>query len=127
MVVYSIGERKNGDGPKKCVQNVSHPSIKYVAESQDIMRDMVTGSETVALLERSASDLRDAATEAEKLEQRLVKLERDMITQQQRTSSLEDKLEKMYPNIARVEAEERRVFEQRRETPEETAARHARE
>jgi hypothetical protein len=28
---------------------------------------------------------------------------------------------------ARVEAEERRVFEQRRETPEETAARHARE
>ena len=62
----------------------------------------------------------------EKLEQRLLKLERDMITQQQRTSSLEDKLEKMYPNIARVEAEERRVFEQRRETPEETAARHAR-
>ena len=55
---------------------------------------MVTGSETVALL-----DLRDAATEAEKLEQRLVKLERDMITQQQRTSSLEDELEKMYPNM----------------------------
>jgi hypothetical protein len=82
------------------------------------MRDMVTGFETVALLERSAS-------EAEKLEQRLVKLERDMITQQQRTSSLEDKLEKMYPNIAQIEAEER-VFEQRRETPEETAARRAR-
>ena len=63
--------------------------------------------------------------EAEKLEQRLVELERDMITQQQRTSSLEDKLEKMYPNIAQIEAEER-VFEQRRETPEETAARRAR-
>jgi len=54
------------------------------------MRDMATGSETIALLERSASDLRDAATEAEKLETRLEKLERDLKTVTDKLKMQED-------------------------------------